>query len=257
MQDIVALLGRLESVKAKIDEDDKKVWAAIPDGLFSVQSCVHLFDSHDDNHSPWKAIWYTPVPLMVRFFMWTASMGKILMIDMLRRKWLMLTNYFWLCKADGESASHSLLHCPFTWEVWLGVLWDFGMRWTIPPDLHPLFLSWKGKAFSMRGKRIWNLVPAAVCWSIWLERNRRISYGYAEPSFRVYQRTKDLILMWAVQCKDCELLNPADLKRGWEGIIGCHPLWFLAFDGLGFPCWAFLSVVVFFLHALGQLVPFF
>lgn len=74
----------------------------------------------------------------------------------------------------------------------------------------------------MRGKRIWNLVPTVVCWFLWLERNIRIFYGYAEPSFRVYHRTKDLILMWAPHCKDCELLNPANLKRDWGGIIGCH-----------------------------------
>lgn len=98
------------------------------------------------------------------------------------------------------------------------------MRWVLPADMPTLFLSWRCKALSVRGKKIWNLVPAVICWSIWFERNRRAFEGYSEPSFKVYQRAKDPILLWATQCKGCELVLPAEIKRDWNGIIGCQPL---------------------------------
>lgn len=78
----MALLGRLKLVELKIEEDDKKVWVASLDGLFSVRSCALLFGRYATNLSLWKAIWFSPVPPKVQFFMWTVSLGMIQMIDL-------------------------------------------------------------------------------------------------------------------------------------------------------------------------------
>jgi hypothetical protein len=38
----------------------------------------------------------------VAFFAWTAAHGKILTVDNLRRKGMVVVNRCWLCEADGE-----------------------------------------------------------------------------------------------------------------------------------------------------------
>lgn len=107
VQDIVALLGRLELVQLNIDEE-RKVWVASPNGIFSVRSGAFFFGRY---------------------------------LDHLRKKGLILTNHCCLCKEDEESVSHTLLHCPFTWEVWFGLFRDFGVRWVILADMLSLLLS--------------------------------------------------------------------------------------------------------------------
>lgn len=154
--------------------------------------------------------------------MWIASLGIIQTIDLLRRKGLFLINFCCPLKADGESSFHTLVHCSFAWEVWFGILGDFRMRWVVPADLYSLLLSWKSKAFSARENQIWSLVPTMVCWSIWLERNRRISEGYAEPSFRVYQRAKDLIFLWPINVKIVIFYHHLSLREIGRGINGCN-----------------------------------
>lgn len=54
-------------------------------------------------------------------------MGKIFTWDVLSRKKMYLPNICLLCYKNGESVSHTLLHCPFSVEVWSTMLGDFGM----------------------------------------------------------------------------------------------------------------------------------
>lgn len=175
--------------------------------------------------------------------MWVASFEKISTIDALRRKGLILTNICNLCKKDGESMDHILMHCPFSWEVWFEILRDFGVRWVCPRDLKSLLAAWRSKAFSGRGNKIWRLALAAICWAIWLERNSRVFEGYEEPSFQVYKRAKEKIAFWAPLCKRCEDLRLGDLVRNWNDVIGCSPImWWV-----GPRCWAGFLLVSFFL----------
>lgn len=98
---------------------------------------------------------------------------------------MIFTNMCSLSKRDGESVSHVLLHCSFSWEVWFGIIRDFGMGWVPPLELGSLLFAWKGKAFSFRGRNFWRLVLVVVCWSTWLEKNTMIFEGHVEPSFQV------------------------------------------------------------------------
>lgn len=43
LTDIVALLGKLDSAKVLQNQDDRKVWAANPNGTFTVSSCMQFF----------------------------------------------------------------------------------------------------------------------------------------------------------------------------------------------------------------------
>lgn len=98
---------------------------------------------------------------------------------------------------------------------------DFGIVFVAPSNLSALLQAWNVAAFSKLGKRIWKLVPAAICWSLWWERNNRVLRGYLEPAYQVYKRAKEMIIFWVERCKDFECFPNGTLAREWANIIGC------------------------------------
>lgn len=73
---------------------------------------------------------------------------------------------------------------------------------------------------SQFGKRLWSLVPAAVCWAIWWEMNNHVFRGQSEPAWKVYSRTRDSILFWARRCKGYDEISQVDLITNWGCLIG-------------------------------------
>jgi hypothetical protein len=45
------------------------------------------------------------------FFVWTTSLGKILMLDNLRKRNVMMVEWCCMCKKSGEFIDHLLIHC--------------------------------------------------------------------------------------------------------------------------------------------------
>lgn len=119
-----------------------------------MKSCYGFLESSRDLHIPWKQIWNLLIPLKVQFFLWTASLGKISTIDNLIWKGMYITNICLLNYGDGESVSHTLMHCPFVSDVWYVMLADFRMNWVIPPNVARLLVSWRISTFNEKGKKV-------------------------------------------------------------------------------------------------------
>uniref|UniRef100_A0A2N9FSF4 Reverse transcriptase zinc-binding domain-containing protein n=1 Tax=Fagus sylvatica TaxID=28930 RepID=A0A2N9FSF4_FAGSY len=92
-----------------------------------------------------KSIWKAKVPPRVAFFTWTAALGRILTVENLRRRHVILVSWCCMCKADGESVDHLLLHCVYAKELWDLVLAMFGMCWVMPGSVRELLAAWQGK----------------------------------------------------------------------------------------------------------------
>ena len=61
---------------------------------------------------PWRLVWHSKVPPRVAFFSWSASLGKILTTDNLRKRRIVVLDWCYMCKRCGESVDHLLLHYP-------------------------------------------------------------------------------------------------------------------------------------------------
>jgi hypothetical protein len=81
---------------------------------------------------PWKAIWKPKAPPRVAFFIWTTSLGKILTIDNLRKRNIVLVSWCCVCKAAGEigSSATSLL-CGLLYSLCLGFIGQCLIEWLI------------------------------------------------------------------------------------------------------------------------------
>jgi hypothetical protein len=123
---------------------------------------------------PWKIIWKAKVPPRIAFFSWTAALGKILTINNLRKRHLIIIDRCCLCKLNGESVDHLLLHCPLARELWSMVFGLFGVDWVMPCKVFQLWAAWQIRSADLRNMAIWRMVPHCVIWCLWRERNARL-----------------------------------------------------------------------------------
>jgi hypothetical protein len=84
-----------------LDDGVDKIWW-VPDrkGKYAMKSFYNVLIYRDCNPFPWKSIWRTKAPPRVAFFVWSATLGKILTLDNLRKKNMELVNRCGMYKKD-------------------------------------------------------------------------------------------------------------------------------------------------------------
>jgi hypothetical protein len=104
------------------------------------------------------------------FFSWSAAQGKILTVENLRKKNIIIVDRCYLCKRDGESVDHLLLHCDVASTLWIHVFTRFGMSWVMLKRVIDLFACW-WKSGRPKSAAVWKMVPICIFWCVWKERN--------------------------------------------------------------------------------------
>jgi hypothetical protein len=122
--------------------EDKIWWVSSSKGKFDVRSFHNILASKEANPFPWKSIWRTKAPSRMVFFTWMAVLGKILTIDNLRKRNLIVINRCCLCKANEESIDHLFLHCEIAYSLWYAIFSQFGVSWVMPSKVAGLFACW-------------------------------------------------------------------------------------------------------------------
>ena len=90
-------------------------------------------------------MWQSKIPSRVAFFSWIAALGKILTIDNLWNRHIVVLDWCYMCKRSGESMDHLLLHCLIAYELWSMVFCLFVIHWVMPYKVIELLASWQGK----------------------------------------------------------------------------------------------------------------
>ena len=86
-------------------------WRLKGNGIFDIRSFYSALRDFQPVIFPWKAIWGAHASRRVFFFAWFATWGKILTADNLMRRGYQLAGWCCMCRCDGETISHLLLHC--------------------------------------------------------------------------------------------------------------------------------------------------
>ena len=159
--------GRLDSIH----------WNLSSHAIFEVSSFYSALTQPSTSHFLWRFVFKAKVPSRVAFFIWTASLGKILTTDNLRRHKVIILDWCYLCKADGESINHLLLHCPVARDLWNLVCSLFGVSWVMPRGVVDLLFCWNGSLGSHEAGNIWKMIPHYLMWCLWCECNSRTFNG--------------------------------------------------------------------------------
>ncbi|XP_050249419.1 uncharacterized protein LOC126696758 [Quercus robur] len=117
-------------------------------------------------------VWKVKAPQRVSFFVWTVVWDKILTGDNLRGRGMDFVDQCIMCRCNGETVDHLLLHCGKAHKLWSLVFRSFGISWVLPRMVADTLFgwwNWPGKHSSS----IWNLAPLCLIWCLWRERNWR------------------------------------------------------------------------------------
>ena len=114
---------------------------------FKVGTYYHLLDAAaftKEQPFPWKITWRSKALPRVTFFGWTAALGKILIIDHLRKTKIRITDFCCMCKCKGESVDHIFLHFPIASDLWSMILDLFGVSWVMTKSVVQILAYWQG-----------------------------------------------------------------------------------------------------------------
>uniref|UniRef100_A0A7N2KWC1 K Homology domain-containing protein n=1 Tax=Quercus lobata TaxID=97700 RepID=A0A7N2KWC1_QUELO len=87
--ELEAMLGFMETIYGSSIRgfgEDKMCWLPSKDKGFMVNAYYRILVGPIIYGFPWKSIWKQKIPSRVAFFVWTAALGKCLMIDNLRKR---------------------------------------------------------------------------------------------------------------------------------------------------------------------------
>lgn len=101
----------LHSVKVRRGSEDKMWWVFSKKGLFKVKSFFYPLACSRGSCFLWKSVWCPQAPLRAAFSAWSVALGKILTLDNLKKRHVIVINRCYICKKIGESIDHLLLHC--------------------------------------------------------------------------------------------------------------------------------------------------
>jgi hypothetical protein len=101
----------LYSQKIIYGGEDKICWVPSKRNIFGVKSFYRILSTPTKAFGPWKSIWKVKAPPRMAFFVWTAASGKILALDNLWKRNIMVLEWCYMCKQCGKSIDHLFLHC--------------------------------------------------------------------------------------------------------------------------------------------------
>jgi hypothetical protein len=68
---------------------------------------------------------------MLESIKWTVTLGKILTLDNLRKRGIIVVGWCCMCKQSGESINHLLLHCEVVRALWSVLFTIFNVTWVM------------------------------------------------------------------------------------------------------------------------------
>uniref|UniRef100_A0A2N9ED53 Reverse transcriptase domain-containing protein n=1 Tax=Fagus sylvatica TaxID=28930 RepID=A0A2N9ED53_FAGSY len=153
--------------------EDLLCWESLFNHKFVVKRYNCSLSPHSPIMFPWKLIWKVKVPPRIAFFSWTSALGKVLTIDNLRKRGLIIQEWCCMYKRSREDVDHLFLHCSVAMELWSLVFGLFGVQWVMPRFVMDIFCSWMGNRGRHSSILIWKMIPHCLVWCIWRERNSR------------------------------------------------------------------------------------
>eukprot|EP00268_Persea_americana_P063135 TRINITY_DN8154_c0_g1_i2.p1 TRINITY_DN8154_c0_g1~~TRINITY_DN8154_c0_g1_i2.p1 ORF type:complete len:183 (+),score=16.69 TRINITY_DN8154_c0_g1_i2:641-1189(+) len=108
-----------------------------------------------------------------------------------------ISNICVLCGKVNETVDHLFVYCEFPYSLWCRFLARCGVLWSLPRSLVGLIEAWRFSSFFGSGLILWRIIPFAILWFVWKERNNRIFRGSLLPVEELEQLVRVQIAKWA------------------------------------------------------------
>eukprot|EP00253_Pinus_taeda_P011184 PITA_11184 len=164
----------------KIDKDELR-WD--PTGTsYTIQAGYDYLNSKEHSAPTWihwKILRKAKAIPKVKFFMWILLKGKTLTAENLKRRGIAAPSRCRNCQDAEESMQHLFISCPFAVSCWSSINPSAFPIWNTQQSIGKALINWKRNYpwQSMKhnpAKRVWDALPFALLWRIWIARNNMI-----------------------------------------------------------------------------------
>ena len=110
---------------------------------FLVKSMYKGLDVSPAFDFPYRLVWNPVVPQKIGVFAWEAAWGKVLTLDQLKRRGMIVANRCFMCEEEEENIDHLLIHCKFAKMLWDLILSIVGISWVFLHSVLHTLLAWQ------------------------------------------------------------------------------------------------------------------
>uniref|UniRef100_A0A2N9EHM7 Reverse transcriptase zinc-binding domain-containing protein n=1 Tax=Fagus sylvatica TaxID=28930 RepID=A0A2N9EHM7_FAGSY len=153
---VVSFLNLLQSNIPAMEVEDGLWWKLKKTGRFNTRSYYEALRDPPQVDFPWKSIWRSKALRWASFFVWTAAWNKVWTCDNLRKRGHILPSWCCMCRCNGESADHLLIHCSAASVLWCWVFRAFGIQWVLPGGVADVLRCW-WNGLGRHSSDVWNL----------------------------------------------------------------------------------------------------
>ena len=193
---VVSFLNLLQSNIPAMEVEDGLWWKLKKTGRFNTRSYYEALRDPPQVDFPWKSIWRSKAPRRASFFIWTAAWNKVWTCDNLRKRGHFLPSWCCMCRCNGESADHLLIHCSAASVLWCWVFRAFGIQWVLPGVVADVLRCW-WNGLGRHSSDVWNLVPLCVMCLIWKERNCRTFEDISSSESQLIESFATTLFDWS------------------------------------------------------------
>ena len=142
----------------------------------------------------------------------------------LRRRGLTSANFLdicVMCQKEEETINHLFLHCEFVANIWSHFIARCGVAWCCPESIVQAAQYWLGGCFGVCRRTLWRIIPFAILWTSWRERNDRIFRGISSPLVKLIEGVTLRIAKWAMVRKEFSTFSINNIFVNWEACMVC------------------------------------
>ncbi|XP_041003822.1 uncharacterized protein LOC121249177 [Juglans microcarpa x Juglans regia] len=159
---VAEFFSSLYSTGTLVAQRDRLKWRSNNHKLCTVKAYYNILTTQDHTLFPWKNIWRSHVPFKVAFFVWGAALEKILNTDNLRKRGCVVMDWCYMCKKNGESVVHLLLHSEVTWVLWDEIFQMVDVAWVMPMRVVDLLGCWRKMQGCHQVATVWKMIPLCI-----------------------------------------------------------------------------------------------
>ncbi|OVA09441.1 Reverse transcriptase zinc-binding domain [Macleaya cordata] len=224
LAEFIQIIGDPPNMEEAIQED-RREWKPDNKEIFTANSCYQTIMEGgiqgNTTDFPYKLVWCKDIPTKVSFFTWVAALNSIPTLDMLQRRGHPLCSICFLCGAETESDNHILMHCQLSFQIWLSFLEGFRMEWVMPGTILQLLSCWEKRWNNIKENFVWKVMPFAIGWILWNERNARIFDNKIRGKEALIVEIKSCIFLWGTARGVFKGIFFDELVTSWREKIHC------------------------------------
>jgi len=194
---IEQLLQQLEQHRILTStREDILRWGNNPKGTFNLKEAYKISAASPDWQPDlrWHALWTRGNWSKITLFSWLIMHNRALTWNNLQRRGFIEPSRCALCENEIETLNHILNTCPIACALWDDMAFIFRPTDKNRDSIGLTLSNWR---ITMSNNnlinRAWNLIPGAVVWILWKERNARIFKNSVTTMDRLMEKSRQLI----------------------------------------------------------------